>query len=373
MNVETLLTERIGDAGKRLHTGRSRNDQVALDTRMYVKNHIGNVIVLLDTFKGTLLDIASDNLYTVMPGYTHMQKAQPVTLAHHMMAYVQMLTRDLERFAAASNAADVMPLGSGAIAGTTFPLNRERVAKLLGFSRISRNSMDAVSDRDYILDSVYACSVLMAHLSRLCEEIILWSTGEFGFITLSDGYSTGSSMMPNKKNPDAAELIRGKTGRVYGDLTALLTALKGLPLTYNKDLQEDKEALFDALDTVFACLTIADGMLREAAFNKERMARAAEEGFTNATDAADYLVGKGLPFREAHEAIGRIVRDLTNDSNKGIGIASLSIERLHEYSPLFDDDVYDIISIENCVKRRSLPGGPAPDTVKAAIDQISHA
>ncbi|MDR2505022.1 MAG: argininosuccinate lyase [Oscillospiraceae bacterium] len=369
MNVETLLTERIGEAGKRLHTGRSRNDQVALDTRMYVRNAACKAAALLLEFRSTLVSVAHANLESVMPGYTHMQKAQPVTLAHHMMAYEQMMRRDTNKFMnAAFAAASSMPLGSGAIAGTTFPLNRMRVAELLRFTDISENSMDAVSDRDYILDAIYACSVLMMHLSRLCEEIVLWSTGEFGFVTLSDGYSTGSSMMPNKKNPDAAELVRGKTGRVYGDLTALLTCMKGLPLTYNKDLQEDKEALFDALDTVTACLTIVNSMMAEAAFNTERMAQAAEEGFTNATDAADYLVKKGLPFREAHEVIGRIVRDLTRE---GGGIASLPIERLREYSPLFNNDVYKIISVKMCVRRRNLPGGPAPDAVMKTLESAA--
>ncbi|GHU65556.1 argininosuccinate lyase [Clostridia bacterium] len=364
MNIEALLTERIGEAGKRLHTGRSRNDQIALDTRMYVKDACDAVSGRLIKLTDTLLSLASTHLNSIMPGYTHLQRAQPITLAHHMMAYVQMLLRDLERFGHARSAADVMPLGSGALAGTTYPLDRQRVAELLGFSRITQNSLDGVSDRDYILDTMYACSVCMMHLSRFCEELALWSSLEFRYVTLSDAFAAGSSMMPQKKNPEAAELIRGKTGRVYGDLISLLTAMKGLPLAYNSDMQEDKEPLFDALDTLDNCANILERMLATATFHTQRMARKASDGFTNATDAADYLVGKGLPFREAHEVVGNIVRDCVK---RDCGITDLAIEELQDYTQLFDEDVYTSLSMEACVARRNLPGGPAPETVSAAI------
>ena len=365
MNVEALLTERIGEAGKRLHTGRSRNDQVALDTRMYVKDACSALEQAIAALIETLLRLAEAHINSVMPGYTHLQRAQPITLAHHLMAYVQMFLRDIERFAHARAAADVMPLGSGALAGATFPLNRQRVAELLGFSSISENSLDAVSDRDFVLDAMYACAVTMTHMSRLCEELVLWSSLEFRYIEISDAYATGSSMMPQKKNPDAAELARGKTGRVYGDLVALLTAMKGLPLAYDKDMQEDKEPLFDAIDTVQSCVTIAERMLATARFNTESMRRAADGGFTNATDAADYLVGKGVPFRDAHEIVGKIVREC---SRRGAAITDLAIEELHAFSPAFDGDVYGALSVEACVARRGLPGGPAPDAVMDSVN-----
>ncbi|MDR1600478.1 MAG: argininosuccinate lyase [Oscillospiraceae bacterium] len=364
MNVESLLTERIGEAGQRLHTGRSRNDQVALDTRMFVKDACAAAIARLKSLAETMLAIADKHTDSIMPGYTHLQRAQPVTLAHHMMAYVEMLLRDIERFAHARESADVMPLGSGALAGTTYPIDRQRVAELLGFKRISANSLDAVSDRDFALDAMYACSVCMAHLSRLSEEIALWSSLEFRFITISDAYATGSSMMPQKKNPDAAELVRGKTGRVYGDLLALLVAMKGLPLAYNKDMQEDKEPLFDALDTLDGCLNALDRMLATAAFHTQRMSRRASEGFTNATDAADYLTGKGMPFRQAHETVGGIVRAC---ARRECGITDMTLDELREFSPLFDEDVYDELSMKACVARRNLPGGPAAEAVEAAI------
>ena len=299
MNVETLLTERIGEAGKRLHTGRSRNDQVALDTRMYARVACRDAENLLAELVRALLDIARNNLETIMPGYTHLQKAQPITLAHHMMAYVQMFLRDRDRFRRAFEAADVMVLGSGALAGTTYPLNRERVAELLGFSRISENSLDGVSDRDFLLDYLSAASICMMHLSRFCEELILWNTNEFHFVEMDDGFATGSSIMPQKKNPDVAELIRGKTGRVYGSLLTLLTVMKGLPLAYNKDMQEDKEAFFDARDTLVKSLTVFTAMLKTVTFRKEAMELGAAGGFANATDCADYLVRKGVPFRDA--------------------------------------------------------------------------
>ena len=365
MNVETILTERIGEAGKRLHTGRSRNDQVALDMHMYAKETAGEVREMLTDLVTALLDIAQDNLRTVMPGYTHMQKAQPITLAHHLMAYVQMFLRDRKRFAMAEDAADVMPLGSGALAATTYPLNRERVADLLGFSAITQNSLDGVSDRDYLLDWLHAASLTMMHLSRFCEELILWSTSEFRFVIMDDAYSTGSSIMPQKKNPDVAELIRGKTGRVYGELMALLTVMKGLPLAYNKDMQEDKEGFFDARDTLVKCLTVFTAMLRTLTFRKDVMERGAAGGFANATDCADYLVRKGVPFRDAHRVVGRAVAYCL-DCGKALN--DLSPEELHGFHPAFGEDVYEAMSLKACVERRAIPGGPAPDCVQAAID-----
>lgn len=364
MNVETLLIERIGQAGKRLHTGRSRNDQVALDCRMYVKDAAKEAIGKLKSLMSALLDTAQQHTLTIMPGYTHMQKAQPITLAHHLCAYAEMFRRDILRFEAAYDAADVMPLGSGALAGTTYPLNRARVAELLGFSEITRNSLDGVSDRDFVLDYLYACSVMMMHLSRFCEEIILWNTNEFRFVEIDDGYATGSSIMPQKKNPDMAELTRGKTGRVYGDLVTLLTVMKGLPLAYNKDMQEDKEALFDARDTLVKCLDVFTGMFKTLKFRKDVMHAGAGGGFANATDAADYLVKKGLPFREAHEVLGRLVLHCIKENK---ALLDLTLAELKEFSPLFEQDVYDAISLETCVRQRNVPGGPAPAMVENTI------
>lgn len=366
MNIERLLTERIGDAGKKLHTGRSRNDQVALDTRMFVKQGCDDIADLLKALMHTLVSIAEDNLNTIMPAYTHLQKAQPTTLAHYLMAYCEMFYRDCKRFDNALEAADVMPLGSGALCATTYPLDRSIVAEELGFSCITNNSMDAVSDRDFILDFLYACSVCAMHLSRFCEEIILWSTNEFSMISLSDSYSTGSSIMPQKKNPDMAELIRGKTGRVYGDLFTLLTVLKGLPLAYNKDMQEDKEALFDAYDTIAACIPVFTGMIQTAAWNKDTMKKSAGLGFTNATDAADYLAKKGMPFRDAHEVVGKLV--LYCEQN-GKAIDELSIDELKNLSPMFADDVYDALSLETCVNKRIVYGGPNPGSVMKHIQK----
>jgi len=368
MNIETLLIERIGEAGKRLHTGRSRNDQVALDMRMYMKQACGETATLLRALVALLLDIAQANLETVMPGYTHLQRAQPITLAHHLSAYASMFLRDIERMEQARARADEMPLGSGALAGTTYPLNRERVAEQLGFSRITRNSLDGVSDRDFCCDYVYACSLVMMHMSRLCEELILWSSGEFAFIEMDDGYATGSSIMPQKKNPDVAELIRGKTGRVYGDLIALLSMLKSLPLAYNKDMQEDKESFFDARDTAVKCLAVMHGMLATVSFRKDNMRRAAALGFANATDAADYLVKHGMPFREAHEVIGKLVAHCIRE---GKAIEDISLAVLQgDFSPLFGEDVYTAISLETCVRDRRLPGGPAPEAVSRAIAEM---
>ena len=365
MNVETILTQRIGEAGKRLHTGRSRNDQVALDVRMYAKTACRETEEMLNELLEVILSIAQDNLHTIMPGYTHMQKAQPITLAHHMMAYFEMFLRDRRRFRAAYDAADVMPLGSGALAGTTYPLNRERVAELLGFSAITMNSLDGVSDRDFLLDFLHAASVCMMHLSRFCEELIIWNTNEFRFVEMDDAYATGSSIMPQKKNPDVAELIRGKTGRVYGDLMALLTVMKGIPLAYNKDMQEDKEAFFDARDTLVKGLTIFTAMLRTCTFRKEVMERGASGGFTNATDAADYMVKHGVPFRDAHEVVGRLVAHCLNENK---ALLDLSLEELKSFHPVFEQDVFEDLSMLSCVEKRRIPGAPAPDMVQQAID-----
>lgn len=365
MFVEQELTRRIGAPGGRLHTGRSRNDQVALDGHMFVKETCRETMGLLKDLIGTLLKAARAHLDTVMPGYTHLQKAQPITLAHHLMAWVQMFLRDRERVRDCYKRADVMPLGSGALAGTTYPLDRQRVADLLGFSRISENSMDGVADRDFMLDYLYAASVSMMHLSRCCEELILWSTDEFAFVRMDDAFSTGSSIMPQKKNPDVAELIRGKTGRVYGDLIALLTALKGIPLAYNKDMQEDKEALFDAHDTWTKCLIAFEGMFKTLRFNADVMERGAAGGFTNATDLADYLVRRGLPFRQAHEVSGKMVLSCVK---RGISLLDMTLEEMQAFSPLFDGDVFDAISIHTCVVARDVPGGPAPDRVLASIE-----
>lgn len=364
MFAEAELTRRIGEAGKRLHTGRSRNDQVALDTRMYAKMACADIQDKLRKLLELLLSLAKRHLDTIMPGYTHLQKAQPVTLAFHLMAYAQMVMRDMRRFRAAYREADVMPLGSGALAGTTYPLNRERVAQLLGFQSVSDNAMDAVSDRDYLLSFLAASSVCMMHLSRFCEELILWSTNEFGTVTMDDAFSTGSSIMPQKKNPDACELIRGKTGRVYGDLTALLTAMKGLPLAYNKDMQEDKEAFFDAYDTLGSCLDVFTEMLSTVTFQEERMRESAKLGFTNATDLADYLVGKGMPFRDAHHVSGTLVKQCVRE---GRGLEELSLAELRRHSTLFEADIFQAISLTACVSRRNLRGGPAPNAVEDSI------
>ncbi len=373
MNVESLLTERIGEAGKRLHTGRSRNDQVALDTRMYARGACRETELLLEDLIRALLDTAQEHLHTIMPGYTHMQKAQPITLAHHLLAYVQMFLRDRERFRAAGRAADVMVLGSGALAGTTYPLNRQRVADMLGFSAISENSLDGVSDRDFLLDYLSAASICMMHLSRFCEELILWNTNEFRFVEMDDGFATGSSIMPQKKNPDVAELIRGKTGRVYGHLMGLLTVMKGLPLAYNKDMQEDKEAFFDARDTLVKGLTVFTAMFKTVTFRKEQMERGASGGFTNATDCADYLVRKGVPFRDAHRVVGELVAHCLNENK---ALLDLTLPELQQFHPAFGEDVFGDLSMIACVEKRRIPGAPAPDMVQEAIDsarkKLSH-
>ena len=365
MNVETILTQRIGDAGKKLHTGRSRNDQVALDGRMYAKLACSETVEMIEDLLDAILAIAKENLHTIMPGYTHMQKAQPITLAHHMMAYVQMFLRDRKRFRDAYDAADVMPLGSGALAGTTYPLNRQAVADQLGFSRISQNSLDGVADRDFMLDYLAAASICMMHLSRFCEELIYWNTNEFRFVEMDDAYATGSSIMPQKKNPDVAELIRGKTGRVYGDLMGLLTVMKGLPLAYNKDMQEDKEAFFDARDTMVKSLTVFTAMLRTVTFRKDVMEQGASGGFTNATDCADYLVKHGVAFRDAHEVVGKLVAHCLNEKK---ALLDLTLDELKTFHPAFGADVFDDISMLACVEKRQVIGAPAPDMVQLAID-----
>ncbi len=366
MNVEKLLTERIGMVGKKLHTGRSRNDQVALDLRLYLRSEIDRTKSLIEKLLQTLLHISEEHLETWMPGYTHLQKAQPITFAHHLMAYVQMFLRDLGRLNDTRKRLNISPLGSGAMAGTTFPLDRAKVAMELDFDGVTLNSLDGVSDRDFAIEFCSLASILMMHLSRFSEEIILWASEEFSFITLDDGFSTGSSIMPQKKNPDIAELVRGKTGRVYGDLITLLTLMKSLPLAYNKDMQEDKEALFDALDTVKKCLLVFPPMLLTSQFNQEAMARAARGGFTNATDLADYLVNRGVPFRDAHEVVGKTVRHCIDNR---LPLDELDLATYRQFSPLIEADVYQYIDVKACVARRRIPGGPAPEAVRAAIEE----
>jgi argininosuccinate lyase len=362
--VEAELTARIGEPGKKLHTARSRNDQVILDMRMHLAGAIDGLIDKAKAVVAALCDIADEHLTTVMPGYTHMQRAQPVTLAHHLMAYAQMLLRDIDRLKDCKRRTEVMPLGSGALAATTYPIDREAVSDTLGFGAISANSMDAVADRDFVLELAGCLSILMMHLSRLGEEIVLWCSWEFGFMVLADEFSTGSSIMPQKKNPDIAELIRGKTARVYGHNVALLTMMKALPLAYNKDMQEDKEAIFDAIDTASLCLELVAPMLRTAVFRRDRMARAAAEGFINATDCADYLVSKGVPFRDAYRIVGGLVDYCIK---VGTTLEELPIEVFQQHSAAFDEGVYDAIDLVRCVTARAVPGGPAPEAVKAQI------
>ena len=364
--VEAELVSRIGDAGRRLHTGRSRNDQVALDMRMYVKEEIDATAGLLLRLLEALLCTAKRHTAAIMPGYTHMQKAQPVTLAHYLLAYFRMFKRDYKRLCGCRERTDEMPLGSGALASTAYPLDRDFVREKLDFAEISANSLDAVSDRDFCVEFVSCLAIIMMHLSRFCEELVLWSTDEFKFVEISDAYATGSSLMPQKKNPDMAELIRGKTGRVYGSLMGLLTVMKGLPLAYNKDMQEDKEAVFDAVDTVKACLSVFCGMFLAVTFNTDTMYKSAAGGYTNATDAADWLVKKGIPFREAHEIIGRLVLYAINKKTR---LEDLTIEELKAISPVFDETLYKVLSVEACVNARLLPGGPAESAVLEAIEK----
>ena len=365
MFIEEELTNRIGDAGKRLHTGRSRNDQVALDQRLYIVDEAGEIIELLDDLIDVLVDIAKANTETYMPGYTHLQRAQPITYAHYLSAYIEMFKRDIARINEAKERANVSPLGSGALAGTTYPLDREFVADQLGMNGVTLCSLDGVADRDFAIEFASASSILMMHLSRMSEEIILCASQEFKFYELDDAYSTGSSMMPQKKNPDVAELTRGKTGRVYGDLISLLVIMKGLPLTYNKDMQEVQEAMFDCIETIKAVLPPFTGMIKTMTIRKDNMEAAALGGFTNATDLADYLVKKGLPFRETHAISGKLVHYCIEN---GISLLDVSLDKLKEFSPAFEEDVYDAISLKTCVEGRSLIGGPAPDTVKKYLD-----
>ena len=362
--VEAHLIERIGDAGKRLHTGRSRNDQVALDMKLYTRKEIKEMEHLLFGLLQSLLKIMKENIDTIMPGFTHLQKAQPVTLAHHVGAYFEMFRRDRSRMADIRKRMNTCPLGAGALAGTTYPLDRFYTAELLGFDEPTRNSMDSVSDRDYVIELLSAMSTVMMHLSRFCEEIIIWNSNEYQFVEIDDAYSTGSSIMPQKKNPDIAELVRGKTGRVYGSLISLLTTMKGLSLAYNKDMQEDKEFVFDAIDTTKGCIVLFNGMLDTITFRKDRMRASAEGGFTNATDAADYLVNHGVPFRDAHGIVGQLVLYCID---KNISLGQMSLEEYKAISPVFEEDIYDAISMETCVAKRNTIGAPGPQAMKEVI------
>ena len=364
--TESELIRRLGDAGKKVHTGRSRNDQVALDMRLYIRNCVLDTDKALCGLLNVLLNLMKEHTDTVMPGFTHLQKAQPTTLAHHLGAYFEMFKRDRSRMEDTFRRMNYSPLGSGAFAGTTYPLDREYTAELLGFYGPTLNSMDGVSDRDYLIDYLCALAEIMMHLSRFSEEVIIWNTDEYRFIELDDAYSTGSSIMPQKKNPDIAELVRGKTGRVYGALMGLLTTMKGLPLAYNKDMQEDKEMAFDAIDTVLDCVELFTDMISTASFNKERMAISARMGFTNATDAADYLVRKGMPFRDAHGVIGRLVVHCIDDRK---AIDELSLDELKGFSELFDDDIYEAIDVKNCVDRRLTIGAPGSEPMESVITE----
>lgn len=366
MNIETILISRIGDVGKRLHTGRSRNDQVALDIRMYLKDEIKEIRKMLISLERTLLGAAKDNLDTVMPGYTHLQKAQPITLSHHAMAYFEMFKRDIGRLDDCCKRTNIMPLGSGALAGTTYPLDREMVSNLLGFDSVTLNSLDGVSDRDFVIELASALSICIMHLSRYCEELILWNTNEFSFIEMDDSCSTGSSIMPQKKNPDVAELIRGKSGRVYGDLISILTVMKGIPLAYNKDMQEDKECIFDAVDTLKLCIPVFEKMISTMKINKEKMRSGASGGFTNATDAADYLVKKGMPFRQAHEVIGKMVLYAINNNKS---LEEFTLDEFKACSDIIENDIYDAISLDTCVSERKTIGAPSKDAVLYSIEK----
>lgn len=367
--IESTLTYYIGDEGKKLHTGRSRNDQVALDTKLYVKKYLIVVANELLNLQTVILNKAKENINTIMPGYTHMQKAQPITFAHHIMAYAEMLKRDYGRLLDCYERMNEMPLGSGALATSTYPIDRNFVSNELGFNKPTVNSIDSVSDRDYAIEALSALSIIMMHLSRFSEEVILWCTGEFNFVELDDAYSTGSSIMPQKKNPDVAELVRGKTGRVYGDLMTLLTVMKGIPLAYNKDMQEDKEALFDGLDTVLISIQTFTGMLDTMKIKKDVMKKAASGGFTNATDVADYLVKKGEAFRNAHEIVGKIVLYCI-DENKAID--DLSLDEFKSFSPFFEEDVYKAIDLITCVEERSVMGGPSSSSVQSQISLLEN-
>lgn len=364
--VEAELIRRIGAAGKKMHTGRSRNDQVALDMRLYTREQVRETDRLLKALLSVILAVMEDNLETYMPGFTHLQKAQPTTLAHHYGAYFEMFRRDRQRMADIYKRMNYCPLGAGALAGTTYPLDREYTASLMGFAGVTENSMDSVSDRDYLIEFLAALSTVMMHLSRFCEEIILWNSNEYQFVEIDDAYSTGSSIMPQKKNPDIAELVRGKTGRVYGALISLLTTMKGLPLAYNKDMQEDKEVTFDAMDTVKSCLTLFTGMLETMKFRRDRMAASAMNGFTNATDAADYLAGRGVPFRDAHEIVGRLVLYCIE---KNTSIDQLTLEELKRLSDRFEEDIFDAVSLKTCVEKRLTAGAPGLEAMKKVLEK----
>ncbi|MGI6459662.1 MAG: argininosuccinate lyase [Candidatus Hydrogenedentales bacterium] len=363
-NIESALVKRIGDAGKRLHTGRSRNDQIALDVRLWLRDQIDEVRARLRALQRAFLDVAEAHVEVILPGCTHLQHAQPVLLAHHLLAYVEMLERDQERFSQLRVRVNVMPLGSAALAGTPYPIDRKRVADELGFPRVSQNSMDAVADRDHLIEFCAGAALCMMHLSRWCEELILWSTPEYGFVEIGDAFTTGSSIMPQKKNPDAAELVRGKTGRVYGSLIALLTLMKGLPLTYNRDLQEDKEPLFDASDTLQICLAVLAGMMPDITIHAGRMQEAARDGFMEATDIADYLTAKGLPFREAHEIVGKMVRYCIKQEKR---LTDLTFEEFSNFAPEFQVDVIKQLTLPSIVRRRNQIGATAPARVKTAL------
>ncbi len=364
--VEANLIQRIGDAGKKLHTGRSRNDQVALDMKLYIRDEIGETDVLLKKLLRTLLGIMREHTETFMPGFTHLQKAQPVTLAHHMGAYFEMFRRDRSRLSDILRRMNTCPLGAGALAGTTYPLDREYTAELLEFDEPTRNSMDSVSDRDYLIELLSALSTIMMHLSRFSEEVIIWNSNEYRFVEIDDAYSTGSSIMPQKKNPDIAELVRGKTGRVYGALMALLSTMKGIPLAYNKDMQEDKEQTFDAIDTVKGCLTLFAGMLSTMKFNRQVMEDSARKGFTNATDAADYLVNHGVPFRDAHGIVGQLVLYCVE---RDMALDDMSLSELKSFSPVFEEDVFAAISMKTCVDKRLTYGAPGREAMEQVIGE----
>ena len=362
--VEANLIDRIGDVGKKLHTGRSRNDQVALDMKLYTRDEIVDIKYLLKELMETLHRIMKEHIDTFMPGFTHLQKAQPVTLAHHVGAYMEMFKRDYSRLNDIYDRMNYCPLGAGALAGTTYPLDREQTASLLNFYGPTLNSMDSVSDRDYVIELLSALSTIMMHLSRFSEEVIIWNSNEYKFVSIDDGFSTGSSIMPQKKNPDIAELVRGKTGRVYGALTSILTTMKGIPLAYNKDMQDDKELTFDAIDTVKGCISLFNGMMNTMTFNKPQMEKSAKHGFTNATDAADYLVNHGVPFRDAHGIVGQLVL-LCLD--KHISLDELPLDEYQKISPAFEEDIYDAISMKTCVEKRNTIGAPGRDAMKKVI------
>jgi len=370
MYIENRLVEEVGKVALKLHTARSRNDQIALDMRMYLRDASAGIVELLQRLRTVLVDLAETHLTVVLPGYTHLQRAQPVLFSHHLMAYYEMFTRDSERLADGRKRIDVMPLGTAALAGTTYPIDRAYTAALLGFSRVAANSIDAVSDRDFVVEFLAAASLCMMHLSRLSEELILWSTAEFGFVELPDAFATGSSIMPQKKNPDVAELVRGKVGRVMGSLVGVFTLMKSLPLSYNRDLQEDKPMLFDAVDTLQACLDIYTRMLPRLGIRSERMARAAQRGFLNATDFADYLVGKGLPFRSAHHCVGQAVAYALENGKE---LHELSLEELTRFSPAIDADVFDILTTAAMIDRRKSVGGTATENVRRAISEARNA